>query len=117
MKASSSRAASNSALRGRAANSEKVEVIVCPSRLEGRARARPPRTRLVGSCFVSRDRLFKIAAFLASRGAKLRQRCKLFLRLVHVACFHEELAEIFARSLVVRLQVERLRVVGKRGRV
>src|ERR1700761_7641234 len=100
MKASSSRAASNSALRGRAANSEKVEVIVGPSGMVGRAQARPPRPRSIGSCLVGRDRLFEILAFFASRGAKLRQRCKLFLRLVHVACLHEELAKIFTRSLV-----------------
>src|SRR5580692_12396108 len=116
MKASSSRAASNNALRGRPANSDQVEVIVGPSGKEGRARSRPPLVS-IGSCFVSRDRLFEILAFVAARRAELRQHGKLFLRFVHVSCLDEELAKIFARGFVVRLQVERLRVVGKRRRV
>src|ERR1700722_16773174 len=117
MKASSRRAASSNALRGRRVNSEQVEVIVGPSREEGRARSRTSWPGLIGSCFFCRHRFFEILAFFAARGAELRQHGKLLLRLVHPARLDEELAQIFARGFVVWLQVERFRVVGKRRRV
>src|ERR1700722_6145040 len=118
MKASRSRAASSNALRGRPVSSKAAEVIgVLPGRWKRQAWSRPPLD--VGSvgCRFAGDRSLQILALVAACWAELRQRRELLLRLVDVSRLDIELAEIFARCLVVGLQVESLGVIRERGRV
>jgi hypothetical protein len=53
-------------------------------------------------------------ALFAAAGAKFRQDGELFLGLRNIAGFDIKLAEVFAGRLVVRLQFQRLGVIGQR---
>src|SRR5262249_36955871 len=63
------------------------------------------------------QRLFEIAALLAAVRAQLGEGGKLLLGLIEIASLDIKLPKIFARGLEVRPKVQRLVVVGERGRI
>src|SRR6185436_6493340 len=53
----------------------------------------------------------------ATLWTELDENRKLLARLYQIACLHVEFAQVFARPFVVRVEVQRLLVERKRGRV
>src|SRR5262249_46206466 len=57
-----------------------------------------------------RDRLLEIGELLATRRAKLLQLVGILFRLLDLSGFDVELAEIFERAFVLRIEIERLAI-------
>src|ERR1700733_3529859 len=60
------------------------------------------------------DCLLKVFGFLTAAGAKFCEDGALFLGLFHIAGLDIKLAEVFAGGLVIRLEFQRLGIVGQR---
>ncbi len=67
------------------------------------------------ACRFGTDCLLQVFALFAAARAEFRQDGELLLGLFHIAGLDIKLAEILAGRLVIRLQFQRLGVIGQRG--
>src|SRR5262245_13736131 len=108
---SSARATSTAALETRSAGQSIVFDIILSDFQEEEAGGRQAR-RLPSVAGALVDDLFKVFALFATVGAELLQSGELLLGLFHSPGLDVEFAQIFPRRFMVRIEFERLGVIG-----